>query len=208
MSGLFSMLLLCAASSACATPAQVWQQAMQRAAGGHVHEAKAYLAGAEASLPVEETNWRARMRLGIALLDMREHQILTAPVLQTAATNPWMEVQLIAEYLKSHAQPAHASTVMPGLLAALLPGAGHAWQGRWRDAGVAAMLVWPMLILSLWAARRRMGPVTVFFALITVWLWSGTVYSSVSLAERGNLEAYLVWWQGMWMSSGLPGRPW
>ena len=70
------------------------------------------------------------------------------------------------------------------------------------------MLVWPMLLLTLWAARRHMGPVTVFFALITVWLWSGTVFSSMSLAERASFEAYTLWWQGLWQASGLQGQPW
>ena len=97
---------------------------------------------------------------------------------------------------------------LPGLLATIFPGAGHAWQERWNDAVVAAIMVWPMLILTLWAAYRRMGPVTIFFAMITAWLWSGTVFSAISLAERGDVEAYLVWWQGLWQASALPGRPW
>ena len=97
---------------------------------------------------------------------------------------------------------------MPAILATIFPGAGHAWQGRWQDAWVAAIMVWPMLILTLWAASRRMGPVTIFFAMITAWLWSGTVFSSISLAERGGMESYLLWWQGVWQASGLPGRPW
>jgi len=53
-----------------------------------------------------------------------------------------------------------------------------------------------------------MGPVTVFFVLTTLWLWSGSVFSAVSLAERGSFEAYVLWWQGLWQASGLPGRPW
>jgi hypothetical protein len=115
---------------------------------------------------------------------------------------------LMSNWLKQHPIPAVEDSIMPGLLAAIIPGSGHAWLGRWGDAGVAAMLVWPLLILTFWAARRDMGPVTVFFALITAWLWSGTVFSATSLAERGDYELYYAWWQQMWQASGLPSKPW
>ncbi len=202
------LVMMCIAGIAEASPAQVWQQAMQMAANGHDRQAVAHLSGAAAVLSERESLWKERMQVGAALLDMRERQAVSAPVLDLPAASGWVETRLIKQYQSTHAAPEHQSSAVPALLAAVLPGAGHAWQGRWRDAAVTAMLVWPMLALTLWAARRRMGPVTVFFALLTVWLWSGTVFSAVSLAERGDLEAYLQWWQGLWQASALPGRPW
>jgi len=147
--------------------------------------------------------WRARMSAAAALLDMRNRQA-AAPIISDAE----MYEVLIETYLRKH-QPARMERVWPiGLMATVLPGSGHAWLGRWHDASIAALMVWPMLVLTLWAARRRMGPVTLFFSLITLWLWSGTIFSAVSLAERGGSEAYMIWWRGLWNASGLLGRPW
>ena len=53
-----------------------------------------------------------------------------------------------------------------------------------------------------------MGPVTAFFALVTAWLWSGSVFSAIALAERGGMEAYLDWWRELWRFAAIPGRPW
>ncbi len=148
--------------------------------------------------------WRQRKEAAEQLIGMRAVQQTVFPT--RSVPNP--HLALASAYASAHPLLPDATRWPATALAVLLPGAGHAWQGRWKDAGMAAMMVWPMLILTLWAARRRMGPVTVFFALITIWLWSGTVFSSISLAERGNAEMYLAWWQGVWQASGLPGSPW
>jgi len=204
------LLLLCGYSAgAQATPTSVWQQAMGMAASGDEVEAMAHLSGAVSILPETSNNlWRERMQLAVILLDMRRHQATFAPDLEHQPVAAWTETQLARRYLHEHPTPQHVSPLIPGLLGVLLPGAGHAWLGRWRDAGVAAMLIVPMLLLTLWAWKRHMGPVTVFFALITVWLWSGSVFSAISLAERGAAESYYLWWQGLWQASALPGRPW
>jgi len=193
-----------------ASPAAVWQQAMNMAATGDIHAATAHLAGALSMMPeATDTLWYQRMQLALLLLEMRAHQRVAAPeMLLRKPADGWTETQLIRHYLDGHTGPATISPTLPGLLGAIFPGAGHAWLGRWHDAGVCAMLVVPMLLLTVWAARRRMGPVTLFFALITLWLWSGTVFSAVSLAERGTSEAYMLWWQGLWQAAALPGRPW
>ncbi len=200
---LLGSLLLSAQAQA--GPAEAWNQAMQDAAAGRIEQAISRLSGAEQVLPAGDL-WRDRMHLGRELLRMRSQGRTDLGRLGIDA-NP-VQLRLMQRYVQEHRPPESGSTLWPGLLAAVLPGAGHAWQHRWRDAAVAAALVWPMLMLTLWAARRRMGPVTVFFAMITVWLWSGTVFSAVSLAERGDFEAYLGWWQGLWQAAALPGRPW
>ncbi len=205
MLALAGALLLCAGAAWADDAAAVWREAMSLAAHGHDAEAVAALR-AGARLAGDE-GWRARMASAASLLAMREQarrgeMRVSAPALRGAHR------LLAAQWLAAHPAPESGPVWPAALLAAILPGAGHAWLGRWRDAGVAAMLTWPMLILTFWAARRRMGPVTVFFALISLWLWSGSVFSAISLAERGSWEAYLAWWQGLWQAAGLPGRPW
>jgi len=183
--------------------ANVYKGAIELAAAGQPDAAVERLAAAAEMLPGESV-WRARMILASSMIRMRAHQQVELPKLQGFSAY----VSLASAYLQNNPPPQEESNWVVTLLATLLPGAGHAWLGRWHDAMVAAFLVWPMLLLTLWAAYRRMGPVTVFFGLITAWLWSGTVFSAISLSERGGLEAYLLWWQGLWQASGLPGKPW
>lgn len=191
-----------APAMAAASPGQAYGAAIDMAARGRTAEAIAMMQGAAATLPAADP-WRQRLEAARRLLAMRRTHAVAA---SAPGDNGWM---LLADrFMRAHPEPA-ATPVWPvGLLATILPGAGHARLGRWRDAATAALLVWPMLLLTVWAARRRMGPVTVFFAMITLWLWSGTVFSAVSLAERGGAEAYMAWWQHLWLASGLPGRPW
>ncbi len=206
MSKYWLMLFLLVAQSIPALAMQpsrlVYQQSVYMAAQGQLSQSIIALQAASAVLPKGEV-WRDRMLVAAILLQMREQQ---STQLQARESNDY--IILANRYIEKQPKP-QVDTIWPvALLASILPGAGHAWQGRWRDAGVAALFVWPLLLLTLWAARRKMGPVTVFFALLTAWLWSGTIFSAISLAERGSLEMYLQWWQGLWQASALPSRPW
>jgi len=201
--GLFLCCLLLWVPDAQAGPSQAYRQAMQQAALGHDHAAVTAFASLWEVLP-NQSEWKKRMFAAQVLLSMRvNRQTVFVPVI---ASNPYL--RLATTYTANHPQ-AEEKASWPGVvLATLLPGAGHAWQGRWNDAATAGLMVWPMLLLTLWAAKRKMGPVTLFLALITLWLWSGTLFSSISLAERTSAETYMLWWQGLWQASGLPGRPW
>ncbi len=190
-----------------ATPEQVWQESMRLAQQGHDKQAIAVLNGA--ILQAGQPNvWTQRFDMAKRLLKLRREAKLHNEynVLDMVGNNQYE--MLMQGWVQQHPLPKVEDSIMPGLLASIIPGSGHAWLGRWGDAGVSAMLVWPLLILTFWAARRDMGPVTVFFALITAWLWSGTVFSATSLAERGDYELYYAWWQQMWTASGLPSKPW
>jgi len=200
--GVCTMVASFTTAQADAAPRDVYRQAIQLAAQGHDGKAAAMLTGAAKVLHVRSI-WRERMLAATALLDMRKQQS-RKPLLASDS----IHAGLVEQYIHTHPEPKKTQVWIPGLLATLFPGSGHAWLKRWHDARVAAMLVWPMLILTFWAWKRRMGPVTVFFGLLTLWLWSGTVFSAVSLAERGNMETYMAWWQGLWQFTGLPGRPW
>jgi len=201
---LLCAIIFCPGMQAMAGSRDVYRQAVQLAAQGHNDEAAAMLMGA-AGMSRGQDVWRERMQAAAALLRMREEHALR-PILAPAANT--IHAGLTEQYIHVHPAPEQARVWIPGLLATLFPGSGHAWLTRWHDAAVAAMLVWPMLLLTFWAWKRRMGPVTVFFGLLSLWLWSGTVFSAVSLAERGSMEAYMAWWQGLWQFTGLPGRPW
>jgi len=201
--GLFVVFLLFGQPLCYADSASAFRQAVTMAAQGDDQAARVSLHALAAVLPAGDT-WRQRIDAAEQLIGMRANRKIQFPV----RTNPNPYLALASAYASAHPLLPDATRWPATALAVVFPGAGHAWQGRWKDAGMAAMMVWPMLLLTAWAAKRRMGPVTVFFALITIWLWSGTVFSSISLAERANAETYMAWWQGVWQASGLPGRPW
>jgi len=204
--GLICCLLLLPALAQ-AGPQQVWDEAMGQAKLGHDEQAITLLKGASL-ISAEQNLWIQRFDIASRMLALREnakHDSIYNVLLLSGNNQHEM---MLGSWLNQHPLPQTAGSSVPGILASMIPGAGHAWMGRWGDAGVSAMLVWPLLILTFWAARRDMGPVTVFFALMTAWLWSGTVFSAVSLAERGDYELYYSWWREMWVASGLPARPW
>jgi len=181
---------------------RVYQQSLHLASQEKLSEAIVALQAASAVLPPENI-WRERMLAASVLLGIRKQR--TARILVSDDNN---YLRLAKAYIQAHPHSESIQLWPVAVLASVFPGAGHAWLDRWHDAGTAAAFVWPFLILTLWAARRKMGPVTVFFGLLTLWLWSGTVFSAVSLAERGDFELYVQWWQGVWQASALQGRPW
>jgi len=184
-----------------ASAQQVYMDSITLAAQNNLQQA---VAGLQASRDISaEEIWLQRMDLARALFVARAEQGAAE-----IADGPGTHAKLAHAYQQRVTMPEKQNVWLVRLLSVVLPGAGHAWMGRWADAGVVMLLVWPMLILTLWAAKRRMGPVTLFFAIITAWLWSGTVFSATSLMERGAHEAYLFWWQGLWQAAALPGRPW
>ncbi|MDX8388180.1 MAG: hypothetical protein R8M46_06560 [Ghiorsea sp.] len=204
---LLGLLILCVPMLSFASSEQVWQESMMLAQQGQDKAAISVLKGAslQASQP---SLWTQRFDMARRMLELRREAKLHSEYgnLKLLGNNQYE--LLLGNWLAQHPVPTASGSMIPGLIASIIPGSGHAWMGRWGDAGVSAMLVWPLLILTFWAARRNMGPVTVFFALITAWLWSGTVFSATSLAERGDFELYYAWWQQMWVASGLPSRPW
>ncbi|MDQ6951719.1 MAG: hypothetical protein Q9M26_08650 [Mariprofundales bacterium] len=196
------LALITASPALAATPQQQYKQAMVLAAQGQDAKAMAILHDGFAN-GGEHGVWQERMAVAATLIGARQARsgTITLP-------HRFLESDLLDAYIQHHPMPSAAKVWLVGMMAGLLPGSGHGWLGRWHDAAVSALLVWPMLLLTWWAWRRRMGPVTLFFALLTIWLWSGTLFSAVSLAERGNMASYMAWWQGVWQASGLRGRPW
>ncbi len=200
------MCILCVLLASAAWPALADEEAayarlIATAAQGKIQEALAACAVVQAQ--GVHGIWGRRLQAACALLAMRAARSTRLP---SAPSLP--ELVLARTWQNAHPPPAPAHPWRIGLASALVPGLGHLLLGRKQDALVAALFVWPMFGLTVWAWRRRMGPVVVFFAWITLWLWSGVVFSSVSLAERTSVEDYARWWAGLWQASGLPGRPW
>lgn len=83
-------------------------------------------------------------------------------------------------------QVPHKSPAAAGILAAVLPGAGHAYTERYRDAAIAFLLngafIWGM-IESFQHNNNVVGGILTFFEL--GW-YSGNIYSAVASAHKYN----------------------
>ncbi|MDQ6991737.1 MAG: hypothetical protein Q9M11_08415 [Mariprofundaceae bacterium] len=180
----------------------VYHVCIHLAAQGKTSESIAALQASSALLsPINP--WQQRMLAAASLLQMKQQQ-------RTQLPNPQgnNNLMLAAAFAKQNPLPLAVNPWLAGSLAMILPGAGHAFLDRWHDAWIAFLMVVPLLILTFWAWHRSMGPVTVFFALLTAWLWSGSIFSAISLSQRGNMEAYMQWWKPLWQAAALSGQPW
>ncbi|MDQ6965263.1 MAG: hypothetical protein Q9M13_10130 [Mariprofundales bacterium] len=195
---IFMVLLSLSPMVVDAATEQVWQRALQ---SGDARDSALMLQSAAGVLS-ESDPWRSRMLVAAELYTMRAEQAVrpSHPLVGRYGV-------LATGWLQQNPAPAPERVWVVATVATLLPGAGHLLLHRWRDALVVAVMVWPMIGLTLWAARRAMGPVTLFFTMIATWLWSGSVFSAISLAKRGGLESYEVWWRALWHAAGLPGSP-
>ena len=83
-------------------------------------------------------------------------------------------------------QVPHKSPVAAGILAAVLPGAGHVYSERYRDAAIDFLLngafIWGM-IASFQQNNNVVGGILTFFEL--GW-YSGNIYSAVSSVHKYN----------------------
>ena len=83
-------------------------------------------------------------------------------------------------------QLPHKSPAAAGIMAAILPGAGHAYTERYRDAAIAFLLngafIWGM-IESFRHDNNVVGGILTFFEL--GW-YSGNIYSAVASAHKYN----------------------
>lgn len=91
-----------------------------------------------------------------------------------------------AKGLERMDQVPHKSPAAAGIMAAVLPGAGHAYTERYRDAAIAFLLngafIWGM-IESFQHNNNVVGGILTFFEL--GW-YSGNIYSAVASAHKYN----------------------
>ncbi|MBI4495693.1 MAG: tetratricopeptide repeat protein [Deltaproteobacteria bacterium] len=75
-----------------------------------------------------------------------------------------------------------------GLLAALLPGTGHLYVGRYRDAAVAFALNAAFIAGAIEAFRRESYVVAGILTFFELGWYSGNIYSAVSSAHKYNRQ--------------------
>mgnify|MGYP001118828591 CR=1 FL=1 len=73
-----------------------------------------------------------------------------------------------------------------GILAAMLPGLGHAYLGRWEDAGLVFMVNGAFLAGTLEAIERRNRALAAGMAFAELLWYSGNIFSAVSNAHKHN----------------------
>ncbi|RMG91470.1 MAG: hypothetical protein D6703_04975, partial [Zetaproteobacteria bacterium] len=162
------------------TDRMAYESWIAKAAQGDLRSSVKGLNQLAARLP-SDSIWHERCQMASLLLEMRRQRSTHLPPI-AMPTISYRLVERKWRQLEQLAPPPPSWLVLAG--AVVVPGGGHAIMGRWHDAWVSFVMTGFMVWLTCWAFRRRMGPVTVFFGVMTVWLWGGTIFSAVSLHER------------------------
>ncbi|MBI2891799.1 MAG: hypothetical protein HYY13_13580 [Nitrospirae bacterium] len=99
------------------------------------------------------------------------------------------------------------SPVTAGLLAALLPGAGHVYLGRWADAGTSLVLNALFGLATYEAFRRQLYLVGGAAAFFEVTWYSGNIFGAVSGAHESNERDKRLLLDGLAISPGREPVP-
>lgn len=82
---------------------------------------------------------------------------------------------------------------MAAALAALLPGLGHAYLGRWEDAGLVFLVNGAFLAATLEAIDKKSLPLAGGMALAELLWYSGNIFSALSNAHKHNKLLRQAW---------------
>jgi hypothetical protein len=89
-------------------------------------------------------------------------------------------------WIREHSPPSEKSPWMAGVLAAILPGAGHAYTDRWRDAGLVFSVNSAFTAATLEAIRKENHALAGGMALAELLWYSGNIFSAVGSAHKYN----------------------
>jgi tetratricopeptide (TPR) repeat protein len=94
---------------------------------------------------------------------------------------------LASQSLKGALLP-YKNPSLAGGLAAVLPGLGHAYVGRYRDGAVAFLLNGVFILASVEAFRNDLEILGGILAFLELGWYSGNIYSAVNAAHKYNLR--------------------
>ncbi len=93
-----------------------------------------------------------------------------------------------------------------GILAGLLPGAGHAYLGRWEDAALVFLVNGVFLGATLEAVEKRQPALAGGMALAELIWYSGNIFSAVSNAHKHNKGLAEQWIKDIGWELDLAGQ--
>ncbi len=91
------------------------------------------------------------------------------------------------------------------VLAALFPGAGHAYLGRWEDAALVFMVNGAFLGATVEAIQKKQPALAGGMALAELLWYTGNIFSSVSNTHKHNRQLLQEWSRGLSLETGLSG---
>jgi tetratricopeptide (TPR) repeat protein len=91
-----------------------------------------------------------------------------------------------AASIRSHTPPKDKSPWVAGLLAAVLPGAGHLYAERWRDAGLVFAVNGAFTGATLEAIDKENPTLAGVLAFTELIWYSGNIFSAVGSAHKHN----------------------
>ncbi len=155
---------------------------------GDLDEAKKRYAQLVGAYPHSLFAEQAKMRL--AWLALREGEKALGQDILADLKEPQLARQsdVLLEAFANSPPPKKKSPLLAGLLSGVLPGAGHAYLGRTRDAGFAFLSNGLMIGAALESFDEGHDLLGAILTLVELGWYSGTVYSSVSMAHKYNKD--------------------
>ncbi len=181
---------------------------------GRFEEARAALARFAAQGPEDPWTWRARYRAAWAAV--RLHRFVAARDAFAGLAdrdNPYREP---AERMRAAVEEIgglpYRSPVLAGLLAGILPGAGHLYAGAAKDGLLSFLVNGALIAASVEAWQKEVYGVAGVVSFVGLSFYLGNIYGAVNSAHHANrerleghlrrCEAAYEWW------GEAPGEAW
>ena len=98
----------------------------------------------------------------------------------------YVRAQKVQQIVAEESEARRKDPALAGLLAALLPGAGHLYCDRPRDATIAFVFTGAFAVATYEAFNQGHQGIGVGLALITAAFYGGNIYSAVNVAHKYN----------------------
>lgn len=124
---------------------------------------------------------RAALELALSLAEEGQWAKAREELQAVSAPGPQLEWRLNA---LAQAEGESKSPPLAGLLSALLPGAGQAYCGRWRDGALALLINGLFIGGTVEAGVRQNWELAAGLGLVELLWYGGTIYGAVNCAHR------------------------
>ncbi|RMF86756.1 MAG: outer membrane protein assembly factor BamD [Nitrospinota bacterium] len=151
-----------------------------------------------AHYPQTETATKARYRIGWSLLRLRQWEEAATQFAAIEEQSPYYpSAQTLMQEAKKGETLPRKSPLLAGILSGLLPGAGQAYNGRYRDALVAFLLNGAFILGGIEAIRAGNEALAGAIFFFEGGWYSGNVYGAINAAHKFNRDVEERFLQGL-----------
>ncbi len=156
-----------------------------------------------AQFPPETLGGRAQYRLGWSLLRLRQWSDASKLFGQVDPQSPYFpSAQALAQEAKQGFTLPRKSPPLAGFLSSMLPGAGQAYTGRYRDALVALLLNGAFIAGGIEAIRAGNEALAGAIFFFEAGWYMGNIYGAVNAAHKQNRDTEDQFLRGLELEHG------